>query len=169
MLEADLQRQTNTMKARDAELAAARGQINALETALQAASRENARQAALHSALEAGFQKVVKARDAELAAARDQINALEKGFQEKLEATHKSYDEKIRDLQRKLAEPAFVESTKTHIIQQQMRTITRLNNEIIVLNHQAERLRNLLQSTSWRVTAPLRAAKIQWNRLRGIR
>jgi hypothetical protein len=166
VLEARLQEELKVIKTRDAELATARNQKIALDTDLQAAHKENARQAASYGELEAAFQKTlqaVRARDAELQNARRE----EARFEEELKAIRKSHEEEIRQLRRKLAEPILAESTKTHIIQQQMRVITRLNQEIIALNHQSERFQNLLQSTSWRITAPLRAAKIQWNRLMG--
>jgi hypothetical protein len=195
-LEMHVQEDLMVIKARDAELAAARGQINTLNGQLQAAHQENQRQAASHNALDATFQKQlqvtkardtelaaaldqIKARDADLAAALDQIDELQAAgeeaasqaaaLQEELKTMRKSRDEEIGKLQRKLAEPAAVESTKMRIIQQQMRMVARLNQEIIALKHQAEPFQNLLQSTSWRVTAPLRAAKIQWNRLKGFR
>jgi erythromycin esterase-like protein len=166
VLEARLQEELKVIKTRDAELATARNQKIALDTDLQAAHKENARQAASYGELEAAFQKTlqaVRARDAELQNARRE----EARFEEELKAIRKSHEEEIRQLRRKLAEPVLAESTKTHIIQQQMRVIARLNQEIIALNHQSERFQNLLQSTSWRITAPLRAAKIQWNRLMG--
>jgi chromosome segregation ATPase len=181
-LEMHVQEDLKAIKHRDAELAAARGQINTLNGQLQAAHQENRRQAASHNALEATFQKqlqVTRARDGDLAAALDKINELQTtghqatlqiaALQEELERTRKSHAEEIRKLQGKLAEPSAVESTKMRIIQQQMRTIVRLNQEIIALKRQAEPFQNLLQSTSWRITAPLRAAKIQWNRLTGFR
>jgi hypothetical protein len=162
-----------SLKTRDAELAAGREQMGAL---LQAARQESAQVRDAELAADRGHLQVIKMREA---SAIDQIKELQAAdrdatlqiaaLQEELERSRKSHVEEIRKLQGKLAEPMAVESTKMRIIQQQMRMITRLNQEIIALKHQAEPFQNLLQSTSWRITAPLRAAKIQWYRLTGSR
>jgi maltooligosyltrehalose synthase len=94
-------------------------------------------------------------RDAELVAAHHRIKTLEA---------------ELQTARQEAARLAAGESAKMVVIQQQTKMITRLHHEIIGFNHQTERLQNLYQSTSWRVTAPLRAFKIRWDRFaRGFR
>jgi hypothetical protein len=49
---------------------------------------------------------------------------------------------------------------KTRLVQQQAAEITRMRRELAERNTDAELVQKLLQSASWRVTAPLRAAKL---------
>jgi environmental stress-induced protein Ves len=110
---------------------------------------------AFHGQESTELTNALKARDAELVAARLRIKTLEA---------------EVQTAREEATRLAAGESAKMIVIQQQTKMITRLHHEIIGFNHQTERLLSLYQSTSWRVTAPLRAFKIRWDRFaRGFR
>ena len=54
---------------------------------------------------------------------------------------------------------------KTRLVQQQAAKIARMSHELAARNTDAELVQKLIQSASWRITAPLRAAKLILTRL----
>jgi len=73
---------------------------------------------------------------------------------------HAALQHELQSLRQRLDTVESERDVKTRLIQQQAAQISRMGRELVERNTDTELVQKLLQSASWRITAPLRAAKL---------
>jgi Skp family chaperone for outer membrane proteins len=70
----------------------------------------------------------------------------------------------LQDLRQRLDTAELELETKSRLLQQQVGRILRIQHELVANNAYAHQFQKMVRSVSWRITAPLRTAKLVFTR-----